>query len=82
MPEDTEELALPLQGFKKKLMSFDFIYSMVDSGVDPKAAERILKRFQKYKKPWSDCIDNSFIKEEQKLQYKELITKRLASLLK
>lgn len=82
MPEDTEELALPLQGFKKKLMSFDFIYSMVDSGVDSKAAERILKRFQKYKKAWFDCIDNSFIKEEQKQQYKVLITDRLECLLK
>lgn len=82
MPEDTEELALPLQGFKKGLMSFDFIYSMVDSGVDKKAAERILKKFQKYKKLWLQCIDDSFIREDQKIQFKALITRRLETLLK
>lgn len=82
MPEDTEELALPLQGFKKKLMSFDFIYSMTDSGVNKKAAERILEKFQKYKKAWFECIDNSFVNEEQKIKYKELITSRLETLLK
>lgn len=82
MPEDTEELALPLQGFKKGLMSFDFVSSMVDSGVDTKAAERILKRFQKYKQLWFQCIDNSFIKEEQKKLFKDLINKRLETLLK
>lgn len=82
MPEDTEELALPLQGFKKGLMPFDFIYSMMDSGVDKKAAERILKRFQNYKKSWFQCIDNSFVKEEQKSQLKDLITRRLETLLR
>lgn len=82
MPEDTEELALPLQGFKKGLMSFDFIYSMVDSGVDRKAAERILKKFQKYKKAWFQRIDDSFIQEEQKAQFKALITRKLETLLK
>lgn len=82
MPEDSEELALPLQGFKKKLMSFDFVYAMTDSGVDQKAAERIIKRFQRYKIPWFDCIDSSFVKEEQKIQFKNLIASRLEALLK
>jgi len=82
MPEDTDELALPLQGFLKKLMSFDFIYAMTDTGVDQKVAERILKRFHKYKSPWFDCIDASFITEEQKVQYKNLISNRLDTLLK
>lgn len=82
MPEDTEELALPLQGFKKSLMSFDFMYAMVDSGVEKKAAERILQRFQKYKDSWFECIDNSFIQEDQKSLYKEIISKHLNTLLK
>lgn len=82
MPEDTEELALPLQGFKKGLMPFDFIYAMTDSGVAPKAAERILARFQSYKEAWFACIDNSFLTEEQKTRYQAIITKRLETLLK
>lgn len=82
MPEDTEELALPLQGFKKGIMSFDFIYAMTDSGVEQKAAERILQRFQKYKALWFECIDRSFIREEQKAAYKAIISKRLETLLR
>ncbi|MCQ2258694.1 MAG: HipA domain-containing protein [Bacteroidaceae bacterium] len=82
MPEDTEELALPLQGFKKKLMSFDFVYAMVDSGLDSKVAERMLARFQKYKASWFQCIDNSFITDCQKVAYKDLISLRLETLLK
>lgn len=82
MPEDTEELAITLQGFKKKLMSFDFIHAMEDTGVDRTVAERIVGRFQKYRKTWIDCIDVSFITEEQKRNYKMLITSRLDALLK
>lgn len=79
---DTEELAITLQGFKKKLMSFDFIHAMEDTGVDRTVAERIVGRFQKYRKTWIDCIDVSFITEEQKRNYKMLITSRLDALLK
>lgn len=63
-------------------MPFDFVYAMTDSGVDQKAAERIIKRFQRYKIPWFDCIDSSFVKEEQKIQFKNLIASRLEALLK
>lgn len=82
MPEDTEELALPLQGFKKGLMSFDFKYAMVDSGVEEKVAERIIGRFQKYRNAWFDCIDMSFVTDRQKDEFKQLIAKRLDTLLK
>lgn len=82
MPEDTEELAISLQGFKKKLMSFDFIHAMEDCGIDTKIAERLVFKFQKYKTAWNECIDSSFISEEQKRKYKELIQSRLEVLLK
>lgn len=82
MPEDTEELALPLQGFKKGILFFDFIHAMTDSGVEHKSAERILLRFQKYKTPWFECIDNSFVDERQKAQYKAIISEKLDTLLK
>lgn len=82
MPEDTEELALPIQGFKKGIMPFDFVYAMTESGIEQKSAERILKRFQKYKTQWLDCIDGSFINDEQKQQFKTIISNRLSTLLK
>lgn len=82
MPEDTEELALPLQGFKMKLMPFDFVYAMTDSGLDAGVAEKLLLRFQKYRQRWFECIDVSFIKEEQKTLFKDIIANRLDTLLK
>lgn len=80
MPEDTEELALYINGFKKKLMREDFIEGMLSSGLDEVVANRILDRFHKYQKAWNETIDASFVTDEQKYQFKMLITQRLATL--
>ena len=82
MPEDTEELALTLQGFKKKLMPFDFVHAMEDSGIETHVAKRMLSRFSKYKDKWFGCIDLSFIREEQKQAYKKIIEEHLEVLMK
>jgi len=80
MPEDTEELALSLNGWKKKLMRADFLEGMLASGMDTVVANRILDRFKKYQNKWNETISQSFIAEEQKKQFKELISRRLAIL--
>lgn len=77
MPEDTEETALVLQGFNKKLMKSDFIHAMEDSGVDEKVIHRIISRFAKCRDSWFDFIDCSFITEVQKQKLKNLIDERL-----
>lgn len=82
MPEDTEELALSLNGWKKKLMRSDFMEGMITSGMDIVVANRILDRFHSYQKKWNETIDNSFITEEQKQQLKALISQRLTALAK
>lgn len=63
-------------------MPFDFIYAMTDSGLDPGVAEKLLQRFHKYKQRWFECIDVSFIHDDQKVQFKNIITTRLDTLLK
>lgn len=80
MPEDTEELALSLNGWKKKLMREDFMESMLSSGLDEVVAKRILDRFQKYQNKWNEIIEVSFINNEQKEQFKMLISGRLSTL--
>lgn len=80
MPEDTEELALSLNGWKKKLMRQDFIEGMLSSGLDEVVANRILDRFQTCRKNWNGIIDDSFVTEKQKQQFKELIALRLSIL--
>ena len=82
MPEDTEELALSLQGFRKKIMHFDFVHAMEESGVAANVAERTLTRFHKYKDNWFECIDHSFITTEQKSAFKSIIEERLNTLAK
>ena len=47
MPEDTEELALTLNGKKRKLKKTDFVTSMRASGLDEKVIENLFKKLLK-----------------------------------
>ncbi len=80
MPEDTDELALPLNGFQKKLLSMDFAQAMELSRLNKQMTLRIFNRFIPMKEKWFDCIDRSFISNQQKVRFKELISRRLATL--
>ncbi len=80
MPEDTEELALNLNGFKKKLMDLDFKEAMISTGVSEVVIARILNRFSQFVPQWLESIDSSFIRDNQKEQYKALIQKRIAAI--
>lgn len=77
MPEDTDELALPLNGFQKKLLSMDFVEAMENTGLSKQMAQRILNRFLPLQEAWYECIENSFISDAQKKQFKALISERL-----
>ena len=82
MPEDIEELALPLNGFQKKLMAMDFVQAMEATGLTEQIARRMMSRFTALQDKWAACIDASFISDQQKAQFKELISQRLATLSK
>ncbi len=77
MPEDTEELALSLNGYQKKLMRMDFMQAMEATGVSARVAERILNRFTGLASKWFPCIDESFVSEEQKEKFKALLLQRI-----
>ena len=80
MPEDTDQLALPLNGFQKKLLSMDFAQAMESSGLNRQMAQRIFNRFIPLKEKWFACIDASFVSKQQKAQFKELISDRIETL--
>ena len=82
MPEDTEELALPLNGFKKKLMRMDFMQAMEATGLSSQVAERVINRFIDLPRKWFPCIDDSFVSDEQKQKFKALIQQRIEVLRK
>lgn len=80
MTEDTEELALTLNGKKRKIRKLDFEISMRASGLEEKVIRNIFNKFLKVKDKWFDFIDISFLPEEMKIAYKDIITNRLTLL--
>lgn len=68
IPEDTEELALTLNGKKRKLKRSDFETAFASWGLDNKVAENIFSKFNKVLSKWLKLID-SFINEDVKKQY-------------
>ena len=81
MPEDTEELALTLNGKKRKLKKTDFITSMQASGLDDKVIENVFNRFQRVKDKWFSFIDTAFLPDTMKEKYKDIIEEKLRLLM-
>lgn len=77
MPEDIEELALTLNGKKRKIRKSDFEISMRASELEEKVIGNIFNKFLKVKDKWFDFIDISFLPDEMKIAYKDIITNRL-----
>lgn len=77
MPEDTEELALNLNGKKKKLKKEDFIKAFKASELEDKIIENIFGKFEKALPKWLVFIDNSFLPNDMKEVYKNIITEKL-----
>ena len=77
MPEDTEELALTLNGKKRKIKKVDFIVSMQASGLEDKVINNIFAKFTKAKEKWFEFIDLSFLPDEMKEGFKAIITEKL-----
>ena len=80
MPEDTEELALTLNGKKSRLRKTDFYKAITASGVDEKVIENLSRRFSRALPKWFELIDNSFLPDDMKKQYKQLILRRVVML--
>ena len=79
-PEDTEELALTLEGKKKKLKWEHFQRLGLQLGLNEKQIKGIAKRFKKNKPIAIDWINNSFLSDEFKNKYKVLLEERYATL--
>jgi serine/threonine-protein kinase HipA len=73
---DEEELALTLNGKKRKLKKTDFYQAMSRFDIDEKAIENIFGRFEKKIGSWLSFIDQSCIPEDMKKNYKALIQER------
>lgn len=80
LPTDTEELALTLEGKKKKLKKSHFQNLAKALGLTAKQTEGAFLRMTKNKPKAIEWIDKSFLSDELKSAYKELLEKRYAQL--
>ncbi len=79
-PADTEELALTLNGKKKRLRQTDFRQAAQRAGVDDKVMTGIFTRFAKARPDWHKFIDISFLPNSMKEQFHELLESRFGQL--
>lgn len=79
-PADDEDLALALNGKKKKIKRSDFIAAFNTLKVETKQQENIFKKMERAKGKWMDFIDISFLSTELKQVYRELILERFQRL--
>ncbi|MBR1786478.1 MAG: HipA domain-containing protein [Paludibacteraceae bacterium] len=79
-PQDKEELALTLNGKKSKLKLQDFIQSAERMRLTEKFVEQTVERFDKFLPLWRQTISRSFVSDELKQGYMEMLQERLQRL--
>lgn len=79
-PEDDEELALALQGKKKKLRKKHFVAAMQKSLIPDKTIEKMFSKFLNVFPEWMQCIDHSFLPVDYQTRFKDMIHERIKHL--
>jgi serine/threonine-protein kinase HipA len=79
-PADDEDLALTLNGKKKKLNRNDFITAFTNHKLDSIQQAHIFKKMENSKAKWMAFIDISFLSNDFKVGFKELINERFSRL--
>lgn len=73
---DDEDLALTLNGKKKKIKKKDFEIAMKGAGLNQKVIENIFKRYKKMIPKWNKFIEASFLSESMKEEYKSMLYRK------
>ena len=76
-PADDEDLALTLNGKKKKIKRVDFEAAFRTLKLDVKQQVNIFQKMERVKDSWWKCIESSFLDEELKLNYQGIIEERM-----
>ena len=79
-PTDTEELALTLNGKKKRLRQLDFRQAALRAGIGDKVVTDMLTRFVKARPAWETFIAISFLPESLKGEFYRLLERRFGQL--
>ncbi len=70
---DDEDLALTLNGKKRKIKKKDFQLAMEGSGLTSKVISNIFHKYQKLVPTWTRFVDQSFLSAELKAGYKAIL---------
>jgi serine/threonine-protein kinase HipA len=81
-PADDEEMALNLNGKKKKLKRQDFVAAMNNLQVDEKQQQNIFNKMLKALPAWEERIEISFLSHESKVKYKQILSDRFGMIMK
>ena len=79
-PADTEELALTLNGKKKRINIQDFHKAFNTLAVDEKVESSMFMKFKKAIPMWDSLINNSFLDTKMQSAYKQLILEKFHQL--
>lgn len=80
MPDDNEELALTLNGRKRKIKRNDFEEAMNRFDLSVRSKENIFKKFEPVLPSWLEMISLSFLSDEMKHKYTSLLNDRWAKI--
>lgn len=79
-PKDKEEMALTLSGRKTRLRLSDFVDAAKSMGLEENLVYNLIGALRKALPKWQTLIQNSFLSEEKKKEYEELVLSRLRRL--
>ncbi|HRN16617.1 MAG TPA: HipA domain-containing protein [Xylanibacter oryzae] len=79
--KDDEELALTLNGRKKKLKKEDFLKCAERLGIEDIIVERLINKYVKLLPKFENLIYNSFLSEKLQCKFLELLKERLDRLI-
>ena len=77
LPEDTEQMALSLNGKKKNIRKKDFYELAENLGISSKVAEGLVKQVLSYRDKFSDIIEEAYISDDMKNDMISLMNARM-----
>ena len=81
-PNDKEEMALPINGKKAQIKLADFLKASDTMGIEQRVTLGLINGLRDAMPAWIDLINNSFLSDEMKQNYLDLISRRMDVLTK
>ncbi|MCQ2136252.1 MAG: HipA domain-containing protein [Bacteroidales bacterium] len=79
-PKDNEEMALPINGKKSRIKLDDFLKASATMGIEERITRGLIENMRKAMPVWMDLINDSFLSDEMKQSYIELVNRRISLL--